>query len=138
MFQRISLNWELSELSPVWMASASGRPVTGPIPILLISRTMASAIWPDRNSCGRYAELNSVGGIGDGSSSRSANSSRSGDWASTMWTSLSWANAIIGVRDAWRPGAAAAPRSVRSIGSSPGRRDHRAYPPRRPCRGATA
>ena len=30
MFQRISLYWPLSELSPVWIASASGAPVTGP------------------------------------------------------------------------------------------------------------
>ena len=30
MFQRTSLSWELSELSPVWIASASGLPVTGP------------------------------------------------------------------------------------------------------------
>ena len=30
MFQRISLYWLLSELSPVWMASASGAPLTGP------------------------------------------------------------------------------------------------------------
>ena len=32
MFQRISLYWRLSELSPVWIANASGRPVTGPLP----------------------------------------------------------------------------------------------------------
>ena len=44
MFQRISLSWELSELSPVWIASASGLPVTGPAVIWLSRRTMASAI----------------------------------------------------------------------------------------------
>ena len=53
MFQRISLYWELSELSPVWMAKASGWPVTGPAPISLSSRTIASATWADRISCGR-------------------------------------------------------------------------------------
>ena len=36
MFQRISLYWLLSELSPVWIANASGLPVTGPRRISLI------------------------------------------------------------------------------------------------------
>ena len=53
MFQRTSLNCELSELSPVWMASASGLPVTGPLPIALISRTIASAMCPDSISWAR-------------------------------------------------------------------------------------
>ncbi len=53
MFQRISLSWELSELSPVWIARSSVRPVTGPTPMALISRTIASAIWPDSISWGR-------------------------------------------------------------------------------------
>ena len=53
MFQRISLYWVLSELSPVWIAKASFLPVTGPAAIALISRTMASATWPLRTSCGR-------------------------------------------------------------------------------------
>ena len=57
MFQRISLSWELSELSPVWIASASGLPVTGPAAIVLSWRTIASAIWPESISCGRYAEV---------------------------------------------------------------------------------
>ena len=53
MFQLISLNWELSELSPVWMASASGAPVTGPVPMPLIWRTIASAICPESISWAR-------------------------------------------------------------------------------------
>ena len=53
MFQRISLYWELSELSPVWIANASGLPVTGPAPIWLISRTIASTIWAVSTSWGR-------------------------------------------------------------------------------------
>ena len=57
MFQRISLSWLLSELSPVWMASASRFPVTGPRAILLIRRTIASATWPVSISWGRYAEV---------------------------------------------------------------------------------
>ena len=31
MFQRISLYWQLSELSPVSIANSSGSPVTGPV-----------------------------------------------------------------------------------------------------------
>ena len=109
MFQRTSLYWELSELSPVWMASASGLPVTGPTPIALISRTIASAIWPGEHLLGAVGRAEEpVGGSGEGSSSRSMNSSRSGDWASTMCTSLSCANAITGARAAGRPGAASA------------------------------
>ena len=42
MFQRISLNWQLSELSPVSIANDSGSPVTGARLIALIARTMAS------------------------------------------------------------------------------------------------
>ena len=53
MFQRTSLSWELSELSPVWIASASGLPVTGPAVISLMRRTIASAIWPESISWGR-------------------------------------------------------------------------------------
>ena len=45
MFQRISLYWLLSELSPVWIASASGVPLTGPAPILLMRLTIDSATW---------------------------------------------------------------------------------------------
>ncbi len=46
MFHRTSLRWELSELSPVWIASASVRPVTGPVASPLTARTIESAIWP--------------------------------------------------------------------------------------------
>ena len=53
MFQRTSLYWELSELSPVWIARPAVCPVTGPRPIALISRTIASAIWPESISWGR-------------------------------------------------------------------------------------
>ena len=35
MFQRTSLYWQLSELSPVWIANASAWPVTGPTPTRL-------------------------------------------------------------------------------------------------------
>ena len=56
MFQRISLSWLLSELSPVCSVKASGRPVTGPTPISLIARTIASATWAVSISCGRYAD----------------------------------------------------------------------------------
>ena len=53
MFQRTSLSWELSELSPVWIASANGLPVTGPEPIRFTVRTIESATWPVSISCGR-------------------------------------------------------------------------------------
>jgi hypothetical protein len=53
MFQRTSLSWELSELSPVCSAKASGAPVTGPTPTRLTARTIASATWAVSTSWGR-------------------------------------------------------------------------------------
>lgn len=121
MFQRTSLSWELSELSPVWMASASGLPVTGPAAMALSWRTIASAIWPVSISCGRYAEANSpVAGRALVSSNRSAHSTRIGDWASTTCTSLSWAKAISALRPAARFALGVPPRSVRTRCGSPG------------------
>ena len=56
MFQRTSLRWLLSELSPVCRVNASGRPVTGPTPMRPIARTIASATCAVSISCGRYAD----------------------------------------------------------------------------------
>ena len=53
MFQRSSLSWALSVLSPVWIAKASGVPVTGPTPTWLTARTIASATWAVSVSWGR-------------------------------------------------------------------------------------
>ncbi len=53
MFQRTSLNWQLSALSPVWIAKDNFLPVTGPRPILLMACTIASATCVVRISCGR-------------------------------------------------------------------------------------
>ena len=53
MFQRTSLYWQLSELSPVWIAKARFWPVTGPRPTRLTARTIESAIWGVSISCGR-------------------------------------------------------------------------------------
>ena len=53
MFQRTSLYWQLSELSPVSIANSSGSPVTGPFLIALIARTMASPTCAVSISCGR-------------------------------------------------------------------------------------
>ncbi len=61
MFQRVSLNCELSELSPVCSANDSGRPVTGPCTTWLIARTIASATWAVSSSCGRCAPANRPG-----------------------------------------------------------------------------
>ena len=53
MFQRTSLYWQLSVLSPVSIANSSGRPVTGPFLMALIARTIASPTWAESISCGR-------------------------------------------------------------------------------------
>ncbi len=56
MFQRTSLYWQLSELSPVSIANSSGSPVTGAVFTALMARTMASPTWALSISWGRYAE----------------------------------------------------------------------------------
>ena len=127
MFQRISLSWELSELSPVWIASASGLPVTGPAATLLSWRTIASAMWPESISCGRYAEAKiPVLGSALSSSNRSVHSTRIGDWASTTCTSLSWAKAISALRRLRGPARGVPPRSRADQVRLAGGHDHRA------------
>ena len=121
MFQRISLSWLLSELSPVWIANCSELPSTGPAPSALTARTMESATCADRISWGRYAELNRpiVGALEvPGSSNRSNHSSRAGDWWSTTCTSVSWTKVALWTRAAARFGAAAMPTSVRTTWGS--------------------
>ncbi len=61
MFHRVSLCWELSELSPVCSANDNGMPVTGPVLTALTARTMASATWAVSSSWGRCAAANSPG-----------------------------------------------------------------------------
>ena len=54
MFQRSSFSWQLSALSPVWMAKSSGRPLAGaPSANVLIFRAIESATWVVKISCGR-------------------------------------------------------------------------------------
>ena len=53
MFQRVSLCWQLSELSPVWIANENGVPVAGPFFCVLTAWTIASATCAERISCGR-------------------------------------------------------------------------------------
>ena len=53
MFQRISLSWQLSVLSPVSIANCSGSPVTGPLLTALTARTIASPICAESISWGR-------------------------------------------------------------------------------------
>ncbi len=107
MFQRASLYWELSELSPVSRANSSGSPVTGPTLTALIARTMASATCAVSISWGRYADAKSpgTGPVALGSSYRSVHSTRAGDWWSTTCTSLSWAKASRPCGASWRAAA---------------------------------
>ncbi len=81
MFQRISLYWVLSVLSPVLTAKASGAPYAGPTPISLIRRTIASATCTESISLGRYepVTLASPAKREPGSLYRSRNSTRAGD-----------------------------------------------------------
>ncbi len=53
MFQRNSFCWQLSELSPVWIANANGVPLTGARLHPLIARTIDSATWSVSISCAR-------------------------------------------------------------------------------------
>jgi hypothetical protein len=53
MFQRTSLYWQLSLLSPVSIANRSGSPVTGPFLTALTALTIASPTCADSISCGR-------------------------------------------------------------------------------------
>ena len=54
MFQRTSFFWQLSALSPVWMAKSNGRPVAGAAgAMVLILRDIESATWVVKISCGR-------------------------------------------------------------------------------------
>ena len=57
-YQRASLNWQLSTPSPDTIVKASGKPVRGPRPIMLMFRHIASATCVDRHSWGRYAARN--------------------------------------------------------------------------------
>jgi hypothetical protein len=122
MFQRISLYWQLSELSPVSIANSSGSPVTGAREIALTARTIASPTWAVSISCGRYADAKRsvVCPVVFGSSYLSVHSTRAGDWWSTTCTSLSWAKAsrLARVRD--RVLFAATPTSVRTTRDSAG------------------
>ena len=108
MFQRNSLSWQLSELSPVWIAKASGAPLTGPCFALLTARTIASAVCRVSISW-------------DGSSTGAARAwvaagvlvleavdvlDPHGDCASTMCTSVRCANAVTGCAARDRCGAA--------------------------------
>ena len=61
MFQRVSLNWQLSVLSPVSIANCSGTRVTGPHLTAFTARTIASPICAESISCGRYAEAKMPG-----------------------------------------------------------------------------
>ena len=61
MFQRTSLYWQLSALSPVWIAKENGRRVAGPRWSALIVCTMASATCAVSISWGRYDDENSPG-----------------------------------------------------------------------------
>ena len=121
MFQRISLCWQLSELSPVSIANSSGSPVTGARVIALTALTMASATWAESISWGRYAEAKIPGTwpVSFGSSYRSVHSTRAGDWWSTTCTSLSWAKASRWRRALVRLAPAAMPTSVRTVRASP-------------------
>ena len=74
MFQRTSLYWQLSELSPVWIAKENGVPVAGPFFCALTACTIASATWAESISWGRYDDENSPG-----VSNRSTHSTRAGD-----------------------------------------------------------
>ncbi|WP_203823713.1 hypothetical protein [Actinoplanes palleronii] len=58
MYQRVSLYWQLSVMSPVTMVKPSGVLVRGPLVIPRMALTMACVRCVDRNSCGRYAESN--------------------------------------------------------------------------------
>ncbi len=53
MYQRISLYWQLSELSPVSIANEKGMPVAGPFFWALTAWTIASATCAERISWGR-------------------------------------------------------------------------------------
>ncbi len=115
MYQRVSLYWQLSELSPVSIANEKGTPVAGPFFWALTACTIASATCAESISWGRYDEDSSPG-----VSNRSSHSTRAGDWWSTMWMSLNWTNAWRPTRRPVRPACAATPRSVRTWRTSPG------------------
>ncbi len=53
MFQRTSLYWQLSELSPVSIANSNGSPVTGALETALSARTIASPTWAESISWAR-------------------------------------------------------------------------------------
>jgi len=106
MYQRVSLYWTLSTMSPVRMVKAGGSPSIGPCPMLRTARTPASTSCVLSISCGRYAEsvlnadwLPSAGR----SASRSLNSTRLGDLSSTICRSDIWTkvvNATVGCSQA--------------------------------------
>ena len=81
MYQRSSLYWQLSQLSPVTTANDSAWPQAGPPVSALTARTAASPTCTESISCGRYEPLIRLKPLNSapGPLNRSRYSTRAGD-----------------------------------------------------------